>query len=287
MESEHCCPVCFGEENLKTLNGCGHEVCTDCEGRIKEQTLYGQNQVRTFNGVKIERINEHRTTHTITTQKFIKCPLCREFEKPTYSDLEDQIAFLTRYAGRPTNNAVMGRPNNAVMMNDYDRLREIAEQRRNHTPVLHPQAMRVPETVEQLRANIQNNNAEIAYLEAVRNQNQNQAFQNQNLQPHLNGVVPITDAHFNPPQAPVAILPPNPAGNHHAIMMARADENRNNRGLPPRRVWCINHNRLNANNELICMTVHGTQRRCNGRNCAGNINRAPCCQACGVCPNCR
>jgi len=258
MDAEHTCPVCFGEDNLKKLNGCGHEVCTDCEGRIKQQTLYGQNQVRTFNAMKIDGNRVE-----FETQKFIKCPLCREFEKPSYSDLEAQINYLTRYGSRG-----------------------------------HPQAMRVPETVEQLRTNIQNNNAEIARLQAIQTQNQIQAFQNQNLQPHLNGVVPINDAHFNPParvnnavmlppRTPVAILPPNPAGNHHAIMMARADENRNNRGLPPRRVWCINHNRLNANNELICMTVHGTQRRCNGRNCAGNINRVPCCQACGVCPNCR
>ena len=110
-------------------------------------------------------------------------------------------------------------------------------------------------------------------------------------------VVPINDAHFNPParvnnavmlppRTPVAVLPPNPAGQHHAVMMARADENRNNRGLPPRRVWCINHNRRDADGELVCRTVHGTQRRCNGRNCAGNINRVPCCQMCVVCPNC-
>jgi len=68
--------------------------------------------------------------------------------------------------------------------------------------------------------------------------------------------------------------------------MALGDENRNNRGLPPRRVWCINRNRRDADGELMCRTVHGTQRRCNGRNCAGNINRAPCCQMCVRCPNC-
>jgi len=234
MDAEHTCPVCFGEDNLKKLNGCGHEVCTDCEGRIRQQTLYGQNQVRTFNAMKIDgnRIE-------FVTQKFIKCPLCREFEKPSYSDLEAQINYLTRYTRG-------GRPD----------------------PVPHPNAMRVPEPPVP------------------------------NLQPHLNGVVPITDAHFNPParvnnavmlppRTPVAVLPPNPAGNHHAVMMARADENRNNRGLPPRRVWCINHNRRDANNELVCRTVHGTQRRCNGRNCAGNINRVPCCQSCVICPNCR
>jgi len=245
MDAEHTCPVCFGEDNLKKLNGCGHEVCTDCIGRIQQQTLYGQNQVRTFTGAKI---NGNRVE--FVTQKFIKCPLCRDFEKPSYSDLEEQINYLTR------------------------------EMRARG----HPMAMRVPETVEQLHANIQNNNNEIARL---------QAFQNQNLQPHLIGVVPIRDPAFDPPpmarqihRAPVAILPPNPAGHHHAVMMARADENRNNRGLPPRRVWCINHNRRDADGELVCRTVHGTQRRCNGRNCAGNINRVPCCQMCVVCPNC-
>lgn len=239
MESEHCCPVCFGEDNLKKLNGCGHEVCTDCIGRIQQQTLYGQNQVRTFLGMK-----QDGNAIVFTTQKFIKCPLCREFEKPSYSDLEEQVNHLSR--------ELRGRG--------------------------HPNAMRVPETVEQLRTNIQNNNVEIARL---------QAFQNQNLQPQLNGVVPIRDPAFDPPpRAPVAILPPNPAGAHHARLMALGDENRNNRGLPPRRVWCINRNRRNANNELMCTTVHGTQRRCNGRNCAGNINRAPCCQMCVRCPNC-
>lgn len=84
MEMKNECPVCFGEENIRKLNGCGHEICVQCEVKIKEQPY----QVKSFHT-------------TISIKQFIKCPLCREHEKPTYAELEDRIKFLEQFGNRP------------------------------------------------------------------------------------------------------------------------------------------------------------------------------------------
>lgn len=78
VETESC-PVCFTEEGLRKLNGCGHSICGDCDARLK--TTPGQ------------------FTETLgLSVKYIKCPLCRQTEKKTYEQLEAEVAY---YRSRP------------------------------------------------------------------------------------------------------------------------------------------------------------------------------------------
>lgn len=68
------CPVCFTEEGLRELNGCGHSICGDCENSLKRTP--GQN------------------TETLgLSVKYIKCPLCRQYEKKTYEQLEAELIY--------------------------------------------------------------------------------------------------------------------------------------------------------------------------------------------------
>jgi len=68
------CPVCFTEEGLRELNGCGHSICGDCENSLKRTP--GQ------------------YTETLgLSVKYIKCPLCRQYEKKTYEQLEAEVIY--------------------------------------------------------------------------------------------------------------------------------------------------------------------------------------------------
>lgn len=73
VETESC-PVCFTEEGLRKLNGCGHSICGDCEYGLK-RTL---GQFTETPGLSV---------------KYIKCPLCRQTEKKTYEQLEAEVAY--------------------------------------------------------------------------------------------------------------------------------------------------------------------------------------------------
>ena len=73
VEAESC-PVCFTEEGLRKLNGCGHSICGDCETNLKRTP--GQ------------------FTETLgLSVKYIKCPLCRQTEKKTYEQLEAELIY--------------------------------------------------------------------------------------------------------------------------------------------------------------------------------------------------
>jgi hypothetical protein len=68
------CPVCFTEEGLRELNGCGHSICGDCENSLK-------------------RTNGQYTETLGLSVKYIKCPLCRQYEKKTYEQLEAEVIY--------------------------------------------------------------------------------------------------------------------------------------------------------------------------------------------------
>jgi len=68
------CPICFTEEGLRKINGCGHHICDDCTNSLK--TSPGQ------------------FTETLgLSVKYVKCPLCRQYEKKTYEQLEAEVIY--------------------------------------------------------------------------------------------------------------------------------------------------------------------------------------------------
>jgi hypothetical protein len=73
VEAESC-PVCFNEEGLRKINGCGHLICGDCETNLKRTP----GQFKETLGLSV---------------KYIKCPLCRQTEKKTYEQLEAEVIY--------------------------------------------------------------------------------------------------------------------------------------------------------------------------------------------------
>jgi len=63
------CPICLGNPNdLRPIVGCGHKVCIACEEHLLTTTHQHYNE-------------------EILNKKYIKCPMCRSFEKPAYEDV--------------------------------------------------------------------------------------------------------------------------------------------------------------------------------------------------------
>jgi hypothetical protein len=74
------CPVCLETpQEFKTLYGCGHKVCVPCEEMLKNT------------------IHQHKV-NDVLKKKFVKCPICRAFEKPCYEELEKELIFWKDYS---------------------------------------------------------------------------------------------------------------------------------------------------------------------------------------------
>jgi len=70
------CPVCLTDDTTSwcRLRGCGHYICRGCKTNLK----------KSMNQYIINKYD----------QKFVKCPMCRSFEKPSYKHLEQQVKCL-------------------------------------------------------------------------------------------------------------------------------------------------------------------------------------------------
>jgi hypothetical protein len=75
------CPVCLDPPTaamkqahagvgLKTLFGCGHQLCWGCDERLSCTP------------------NQFICNPVLDNKRFIRCPMCRAFEKPSYAELE-------------------------------------------------------------------------------------------------------------------------------------------------------------------------------------------------------
>jgi len=75
MTSHEPCPVCFTDDfsSLKPLRGCGHHVCIGCKNNLKKTN------------------NQHIIKYD---HSFVKCPICRAIEKPTFTQLEQHVERL-------------------------------------------------------------------------------------------------------------------------------------------------------------------------------------------------
>lgn len=69
------CPICLEETTNYMITQCNHTICSVCIEGLKNN----ENQHK-FNGV--------------LNKKYIKCPLCREFEKYSYDDLNN-LCYVT------------------------------------------------------------------------------------------------------------------------------------------------------------------------------------------------
>jgi len=80
QEEELSCPICLDTPGqFKTLSGCGHKVCLPCEENLKNTP------------------HQHKL-NDVLKKKFVKCPICRSFEKPLYEDLEKELVFWQDYS---------------------------------------------------------------------------------------------------------------------------------------------------------------------------------------------
>jgi hypothetical protein len=88
------CPVCLEHPTqvmklahsgggFKTINGCGHKLCWGCVSST------------------IITPGQYMTNAAIGNKRFIKCPMCRSFDKPSYEDLEKERDY---YRDRATDN---------------------------------------------------------------------------------------------------------------------------------------------------------------------------------------
>ena len=76
------CPVCIQQPSAEMLmfggfnsiRVCGHKICLGCDFRLK----YTPNQFR------------QSDCPSIADNRYIKCPMCRCFEKLSYEDLEQE-----------------------------------------------------------------------------------------------------------------------------------------------------------------------------------------------------
>ena len=79
-EDDSSCPVCLETpQEFKTLSGCGHKVCLPCEEQLKNTH------------------HQHKL-NDVLKKKFVKCPICRAFEKPCYEELEKELVFWKDYS---------------------------------------------------------------------------------------------------------------------------------------------------------------------------------------------
>jgi len=79
-EDDSSCPICLETPlEFKTISGCGHKVCLPCEESLKNT------------------IHQHKL-NDVLKKKFVKCPICRSFEKPNYEDLEKEVVFWKDYS---------------------------------------------------------------------------------------------------------------------------------------------------------------------------------------------
>lgn len=79
------CPVCLGNNcDIHTFKKCNHCICKDCYKSL----------TKTENQHEDVRAMHRDGERNVYTQHFVKCPLCREIEEPTKSQLKGQNLFL-------------------------------------------------------------------------------------------------------------------------------------------------------------------------------------------------
>ena len=78
------CPVCLETptqemmsshpgNGFMTIGGCGHNICWGCHEKISRTP------------------SQYKTLPGFNNKRFIKCPMCRSFDKPSYEELERQL----------------------------------------------------------------------------------------------------------------------------------------------------------------------------------------------------
>jgi hypothetical protein len=81
------CPVCLGNNcDIHTFKKCNHCICKDCYNSLTKT----ENQHEDVRAIHRDGLRNAYTQH------FVKCPLCREIEEPTKSQLKDQNLFLKK-----------------------------------------------------------------------------------------------------------------------------------------------------------------------------------------------
>lgn len=83
------CPVCYTEENVGKL-GCGHPICGGCKTRVAENPASSKPRTIATNA---QCPHGQNPSHII---KLIMCPICRQFEKLSYEQLEMENLYLKR-----------------------------------------------------------------------------------------------------------------------------------------------------------------------------------------------